>query len=79
MLRVLRSDEDIPLIAKLVVVALVVVALVAIRPPLKVLSAEKMFVVVVLNAVVNAPVDELYASGYEAESDDDEILLLKTL
>ena len=79
MLSVLRSELEMLVIANEVVVAFVVVALIAIKPPLKVLSAEKMFVVVVLNAVVNAPVDELYASGYEAESDDDEILLLKTL
>ena len=38
-------------------------------------SALKVLVVVVENAVVKAPVAELYASGYEALSDVDEILL----
>jgi hypothetical protein len=36
------------------------------------------FVVVVPNAVVKTPVELLYARGYEAESDDEEILLLKS-
>ena len=64
-------------IAKLVEVALVVVALAATNPPLKVLSAEKLFVVVVLKAVVKTPVFELYANGYTALCDVEEILLLK--
>ena len=49
----------------------------AVSPPLKVLSAENVLVVVVLNAVVNTPVEELYASGYVAESEVLEILFLK--
>jgi hypothetical protein len=49
----------------------------AANPALKVLSAEKTFVVVVPNAVANTPVDELYESGYCAERLDDDILLLK--
>ena len=47
------------MIARFVVVALVVVALFAIIPPLKVLSCEKVFAVVVENAVVKIPVLEL--------------------
>ena len=35
--------------------------------------------VVVLKSVVNTPVPELYASGYEALSEVEEILLLKML
>ena len=35
--------------------------------------------VVVPNAEVNTPVEELYASGYVAESDEEEILLLKVV
>ncbi len=78
-----RADETFEMASE-VVVALVVVALSAVKfwsvvepvarrfvvvivfavtPPLNVFSALKVFVVVVLNAVVNTPVDELYASG----------------
>ena len=46
-------------------------------PPLKVLSELKIFAVVVEKAEVNTPVDELYANGYTALSDEEEILLLK--
>src|SRR6266576_1891115 len=48
-----------------------------VTPPLKVLSALKVLAVVVPNAVVKTPVLELYASGYVAESEVLEILLLK--
>jgi hypothetical protein len=77
LLRVLRSDEVTLAIERLVVLALVKVDEAATTPPLKVLSDEKIFAVVVEKAVVKAPVVELYASGYEAESDEEEILLLK--
>ena len=46
---------------------------------LKVLAALKMFVVVVENAVVNAPVELLYESGNVAERDDEEILFVKSV
>ena len=45
---------------------------------LKVWVPPHVFEVVVPNAEVNTPVEELYARGYEAERDEDEILLLKT-
>jgi hypothetical protein len=52
---------------------------VTVIPPLKMLSALYVFAVVVEKAVLNTPVEELYASGYTAESDVEEILLLKVL
>ncbi len=61
------------------VVALVAVALVRIVPPLNVFVPEKTLVVVVLNAVLNTPVDELNASGYVADKEVELILLLKRL
>ena len=57
----------------------VVVAALARIPALKVLSCEKMFAVVVENAVVNAPVFALYASGNTALSEVLDILLLKVV
>ena len=48
-----------------------------VSPPLKVLSALYVLAVVVLKAVVKTPVALLYARGYVAESDVEEILLLK--
>ena len=48
-----------------------------VSPPLRVLSALYVLMVVVLKAVVKTPVVELYASGYVAESEVEEILLLK--
>jgi hypothetical protein len=39
----------------------------------------KLLAVVVLNAVVKTPVEELYARGYTAESDVEEILFAKML
>jgi hypothetical protein len=50
-----------------------------VRPPLKVLEPLYVFAVVVPNAVVKTPVVELYASGYTAESEVEEILLLKSV
>ena len=50
-----------------------------VKVPLKVLEPEYVLLVVVLKAVVNAPVAELYASGYEALTDEDLILLLKVV
>ena len=50
-----------------------------VSPPLKVLSALYALVVVVENAEVKAPVALLYASGYAAESEVEEILLLKVV
>ena len=61
----------------LVIAKLEVVALVNVVVPLKVLIPEKVLSVVVEKAVVKTPVDELYWSGKTAESDDEEILLLK--
>ena len=48
-------------------------------PPLKVWRFEKVFVVVVLNAVEKTPVVLLYESGYVADKEDEEILLLKVV
>ena len=59
-------------------VAFVEEALVA-KSEVKVFCALKLLTVVVEKAVVNTPVVELYASGNEAESDVEEILLLKLL
>ena len=50
-----------------------------VTPPLNVLRALYALVVVVENAVVKRPVALLYASGYVAESDVEEILLLKIM
>jgi hypothetical protein len=50
-----------------------------VSPPLKVLRALYVLAVVVENAVVKTPVALLYASGYVAESDDEEILLVKSV
>ena len=61
---------------KLVVVAFVEEALVA-KIEEKMLCAPHELAVVVPKARVNAPVPELYASGYAAESEEEEILLLK--
>ena len=44
---------------------------------LMVCNCDQVLAVVVPKPKENAPVDELYASGYRAESDDEEILLLK--
>ncbi len=60
------------------VVALVVDALVAKRL-VKMLCREKVFWVVVEKAVVKTPVPLLYARGYTAESEEDDILLLKSV
>ena len=49
-----------------------------VTPPLKVFCALYVLAVVVPNAVPKTPVEELYVSGYTAESDVLEILLLKT-
>jgi len=61
-------------IAKLLVVALVSVTL-----PLNVLAPEYTLSVVVEKKVLKMPVEESYASGKVAESEDDEILLLNKL
>ena len=61
--RVLRRLPVTLAMERLVVEALVKVDEAAVIPPLKVLSVLKMFVVVVENAEVKTPVDELYASG----------------
>jgi hypothetical protein len=53
--------------------------LVVVAPWLKVCGALKVLVVVVEKAVVKTPVALLYASGYVAESDDEEILLVKSV
>ena len=50
-----------------------------VKVPLKVLEPLYVLLVVVLNAVVNTPVALLYDSGYPAERDEDEILLLKSV
>ena len=55
------------------------VRMLPVSPPLNVLSAEKVLAVVVENAVVKMPVLELYASGYAALSEVEEILLLKVV
>jgi hypothetical protein len=60
-----------------VVLALTKVDDAATIPPLKVLSALYMLVVEVEKAEVKTPVFELYASGYCADSEVLEILLLK--
>ena len=59
-------------------VALVEEALVA-KSEVKVFCALNELVVVVENAVVKAPVELLYASGYVAEREEEEILLLKVV
>ena len=84
---VLRSEEVTPSIAKFEVVAtpptvrppLTVEVALAKNPLVKVWSNAYVFAVVVPNAIVNAPVAGLYWSGYRAESDELEILLLKVL
>ena len=87
---VARRLLTIEVIARLVVVAWLVVALSAVKfwkvddavarmPPANVLSCENVFAVVVPKALVNAPVEELYASGYAAESEVLDTLLLKVL
>jgi hypothetical protein len=50
-----------------------------VTPPLKTLEAEYVLTVVVPNAVEKTPVELLYASGYTALRDVEEILLLKVL
>ena len=50
-----------------------------VTPPLKTLEAEYVLTVVVPNAVEKTPVEELYASGYTAESEVELILFWKTL
>jgi hypothetical protein len=50
----------------------------AVMPLVNVWSWLKEFAVVVPKAVVKTPVELLYASGYEALSDVEEILLLKS-
>ncbi len=61
---------------RFVLVALVLDAFVA-KSEAKVFCALKVLAVVVLKAVVKMPVEELYARGYTAESEVEEILLLK--
>ena len=74
LLRVFKSCDEILVIARLVVVACVVVALSAVKlpkvedalvrmPAVKLWSWLKVLAVVVPKAVVKTPVDELYASG----------------
>jgi hypothetical protein len=64
---------------------LVEVAFVSVVLPLKVVVAEKVLVlekvllVVVENDVEKTPVEGLYESGYEADKEDEEILLLKVV
>jgi hypothetical protein len=50
-----------------------------VTPPLKTLEAEYVLTVVVPNAVEKTPVELLYESGYTAESEVLDILLLKVL
>ena len=73
----LRRPVSVPM-PKLVVVALVVEAFVANKDE-KILCALHVFAVVVPNARLNNPVEELYWIGYVPESEVDEILLLNVL